>query len=255
MWFGPPIDDGSLPFGFAGPSGERAARPSWSWSIPPRREEAQAPPSSAGLFLHLLRSQGGNGSDCRLVLPTNKNKAAGWRKQPHAILGDAAPPTYLSEVEPTTGRTFFYFKIVRQSSLPALEFNFTFLLLSARQAPPISGIYPRCRCSSSPPATGSGRPSLFLICPTIAIAAVPAGRRCGWFLDLHYLIRTAPPPPPSAGDGERPRQVPGGRHWQRQLGKRRLPPHRLQHRQAALLLWYCTYILRILSVTLSQLLQ
>jgi hypothetical protein len=37
----------------------------------------------------------------------------------------------------------------------------------------------------------------------------------------------------AAGYGERPRQVPGRRHWQRQLGQRSLPPHRLQHRQVA----------------------
>ena len=96
----------------------------------------------------------------------NKQKQSsgveGQRKQPHAILGDAAPPTYLSEPEPRAGHSS---NIVRQSSQPALQFNFTFLLLSARPAPPISGIYPRCR-SSSPS-------SCYWVGPSVLVLGLP----------------------------------------------------------------------------------
>ncbi|KAG0541206.1 hypothetical protein BDA96_03G476200 [Sorghum bicolor] len=97
-----------------------------SSSIPRRRKWQRLPPRLFSFFL---------------FLPTNKNKAAaveGQRKQPHAILGDAAPPTNLSE--PRAGHC--------SSVVTACPLNSTSLFFSsppAREAPPISSIYPRCR--------------------------------------------------------------------------------------------------------------
>lgn len=61
--------------------------------------------------------------------------------------------------------------------------------------------------------------------------AWPAAGLVGFLICIFAVLRRT-----LAGDGERARQVSGGGHWQRQLGQRRLSPHRLQHRQVALLL-------------------